>query len=81
MAANSTPVWWLGWTVDQGVENGTDRNVDPTFLFNFYTQDRHILHHLATYTTQQKTDRGSLCSSIGGPIITTLLTITTYMVY
>ena len=29
-----SPVWGLGWT---GVEDGTYRNVTPTFLFNFYT--------------------------------------------
>ena len=36
----------LVWTYD--VENGTNRNPVPTFLFYFYTHYRPIFHHLAT---------------------------------
>ena len=32
--------------VDPGVENGTNRNVDPIFLCDFYAQYRFILHRL-----------------------------------
>ena len=33
--SNSTTFWGLGWT--EVVENSTNQNVEPTFLFNFYT--------------------------------------------
>ena len=35
------------WSI-QGVENGTNRNVDPTFLFNFNTTYTAILYRMAT---------------------------------
>ena len=36
----------VGWT--QGVENGINWNVEPTFLIDFQTHYRHILHRLVT---------------------------------
>ena len=45
------PAQWcagLHTTEAQGVENGTDRNFVPTFLFDIYTHYRPILHRLAT---------------------------------
>ena len=49
------PVWGLGWTY--GVESSTNRNVDCTFLFDFYTHYRPYSHRLDTITMQQTTDR------------------------
>ena len=40
------PFGGLGWP--WGVENGTNRNLVPTFLFDFYTHYRPILHRLVT---------------------------------
>ena len=40
------PVRGLGWTY--GVENSTNCNPDPSFLFDLYTYRRPILHRLAT---------------------------------
>ena len=43
-----------------GVGNGTDRNVDRIFLFDFYAHCRHIMHHLATILNsadRRQTDR------------------------
>ena len=57
------PIWGLGLTL--GVENGTNRNFDPTFLFDFYTHNRRILHRLAT--TWQTTDRQ--CDRDGPPML------------
>ena len=62
---------WLGWRwgvrVELGVENGTNQNFDTTFLFNFYTHWRPILHHLSTIqnevdrkTTDRHNDRNSI---------------------
>ena len=49
---HSTPVWGTArWT--QGVENGTNPNVDPTFIFNFYTQQA----YLAPFSHNAKRDR------------------------
>ena len=72
------PIW--GAMVDLGVENGTNLNLVPRFIFDFYTYYRHILHRLATIhnaadsqTDRQTTDRamgkGRLWYSIGGPKI------------
>ena len=30
------------------IDNGTIRNLDPTFLFDFFTRHKYILHRLAT---------------------------------
>ena len=46
--------------MDLGVENGTNRNIVPTFLFEFYTHRGSILHRLATIhnaADRQPTDR------------------------
>ena len=40
------PVGGVGWTY--GIENFSIRNVDPTFLFDFYTPYKPILHRLTT---------------------------------
>ena len=63
----------LGIRVDLGVENGSNRNVDPTFLFEFYTHYRPIKRRLGTIynaADDRQTDRaigtGRLCYSIGG---------------
>ena len=59
------PFWGLEWS--QGVENGINRNVIPTFLFIFYTHYRPILHHLATtWHADIAIGIGRLCSRIGG---------------
>ena len=56
--------------MDLGVKNGVNRNVDPTFLFDFVRKHyRPILHPLAT--THNAADgraigKGRLCYSIGG---------------
>ena len=57
------------------VENGTNRNVDTTFIVDFPTHRRPVLHRLATVynATDKHTDRtigiGRLSSSIGGLIM------------
>ena len=67
----SPPFGGLRWTC--GVENGTNRNLVPTLLFDFYTHYRPILHLLATIhnVADRQTDRaisiGRLCYNIGGP--------------
>ena len=50
------------------VTNGTNRNVVPTFLFEFYTHYRPILHRLATMhnAADRAMEIGCLCYSIGG---------------
>ena len=66
----------LGWT--QGVENSTNGNLIPTFLFSFYIHQRPILHRLTTIHNvayrDRETDRameiGRLCYSIGGLMTT-----------
>ena len=55
-------VWGLRWTKED--ENNTNRNVEPTFLFDFYTHRTPILHCLATIHNvadrrQQMTNRQS----------------------
>ena len=54
----------VGWT--QGVENGTNQNVDPTFLCDFCTQYRLILHRLAIiHNAADRVIRmGCLCYSV-----------------
>ena len=54
------------------MENGTDRNVVPTFLFDFYTYYRPNLHRMATIHNaadrrQTAERKGRLCYNIGGP--------------
>ena len=42
------------------IENGANRNVDPTLLFDFYTNYGHIVHPLATMhntADRQRDDR------------------------
>ena len=39
---------FVGVRADLGVENGTNRNLVPIFLFDFYAHNRPILHRLAT---------------------------------
>ena len=63
----------LGVTVEYGVENGINQNVNPTFLFDSHTHHRPVLHRLHRWpqnTTRQTTYRaigtGRLCYSIGG---------------
>ena len=66
------------------IENGTNRNVDPAFLFDVYTHQRPILHRLATIhnaaDSRQMTDErqtedkaigriGCLCNIMGGLIL------------
>ena len=65
------PEYWL--RVDVRGPNGTNRNVVPTFLFDFKTHYRPNLHRLATIHNAadiQTTDRaigvGRLCYSIDG---------------
>ena len=57
--------------VDLGVENGTNRNVIPTFLCDSI-HTKGILHRLATLHNAADTHRamviGRLCYSIGGLI-------------
>ena len=55
-------LWWTKW-----VENGTNLNVVPTFLFDFYTHYRVILHCLATgpQCTTRQTDRHATDRAIG----------------
>ena len=52
------PIW--GVRVDIRVENRTNRNVLPTFLFDFCTHYWPILHHLASIHSAEdrQTDRG-----------------------
>ena len=40
------------------VENGTNRNADPTFLFHFYTHHRHIVHRLAKKHARDRQQTG-----------------------
>ena len=49
----------LGVRVDLGGRNFTNRNVVPTFVFEFYTDYRHILHRLVAihYVTGRQTER------------------------
>ena len=55
---NSTPQFsGLGWAW-RG-ENGTNRNVDPTLQFDFYTRYRPTCTVWPQYTTQHMTDRAS----------------------
>ena len=63
----STPIWELWWTY--GVHSGTDRNRVSTFLFDFCTYDRPILHSLSAIhnaADRQTTAIGCLCYSFGG---------------
>ena len=72
--ANSTPSPCFGVRVGLGGRNGTNRNVDSIFQFDFYTHHNHkpILHRLATIhnTADRETDKaigiGRLCYSTGG---------------
>ena len=68
------PVVGLGLTY--GVEHGINRNAVPTFLFDFRTHYRPILHRLVT---TRQTDRaigtGRLCRSICGLITLKFLQI------
>ena len=64
------PFGGLGWT--QEVDNGTNRHLVPTFLFDLYTHYRPVLHRVATLhnAADRQTDRslaiGRLCYSIDG---------------
>ena len=51
----STPIW--GVRVDLGVENGINRNLGPTFLCDFYTVYRLILHRLASIRNAADSNR------------------------
>ena len=71
MAPQFDPGLGVGWT--NRVENGTNRNVVRTFLFDYNTHYRPILHRLAKIhnaADRQTADRairiGRLCYSIGG---------------
>ena len=48
MVSNSRPPSRPRLKKSRGVESGTSRNVEPTFLFDFKAQHRPILYHLAT---------------------------------
>ena len=41
-----SPFW--GFDGALAVESGANRNVDPTFLFDFYTHNSYTLHRLTT---------------------------------
>ena len=57
-SANSQFDLLFGVRVDAGVENSKNINLDPTFLFDFYTQHRPLLHRFATSCTDRQTDTG-----------------------
>ena len=42
-----------------GIEMGANRNANPTFLFDFYTHHKLIVHHLATMQNTQTNNRQS----------------------
>ena len=56
---NSTPIWGFGVDLG-GRKNGANRNLVPTFLFDFYANYMPILHRLATIhnaADRRQTDR------------------------
>ena len=65
----STPVW--RFSVDLWGRNGTNQNIVPTSLFDFYTHHKPILHRLVTIHNAADRQSGAramgrLCYGIGG---------------
>ena len=58
-------MWCFFFSRCVGVENCTNRNIDLTFLFDFYTHDMHILHRLATMHNAADTDKRQTYITIG----------------
>ena len=54
----------------QAVENATNGNHDPTFLFYFYTHQRPVLHRLGAMQIPQQTD-GQRTDAVVGSICET----------
>ena len=54
----------LGWAHE--VENGTNRNVNPTFLCDFHARFTYIIGYLAPFSHNSQRGRQTNNSSIGG---------------
>ena len=56
----------LGDVGEPGIENGINRNLSHTFLLDFFTHHRHILHRFGEiYTFYRQTDRQRSHIAIG----------------
>ena len=69
----------FGIKVGQEIDNGTNRNDDTTFLFDFYAHRAPILHRFATMQIcRRRTDKGQAtlhvtqtgASKISSPVVT-----------